>query len=94
MGLCWAGGVGMGEHFRENLVMGFPAKQVALESEGVTENGSVPACRDPLLPPPPGSRYFCSAVLLPCLVEIALKTPAYTQQMGSLNHHNHLVMCI
>ena len=37
----------MGEHFRENLVMGFPAKQVALESEGVTENGSVPACRDP-----------------------------------------------
>lgn len=78
MGPCWAGEVGMGEHFRENLVMGLPAKQMALDSEGVTENGSVPACRDPLLPPPPGSRYFCPAVLLPFLVEIALKTPAYT----------------
>lgn len=45
--LGWGSGRG-GGHFRENLVMGLPAKQMALKSEGVTDSCSIPACGDPL----------------------------------------------
>lgn len=44
--LGWGSGRG-GGHFRENLVMGLLAKQMALKSEGVTDSCSIPACADP-----------------------------------------------
>ena len=70
-------GWGQGAYFGENLVTDLPAKQTALEGEGVAENAAFLRARTPSPSIP-----SCPALLLPGLLETALKTPAYTQQGG------------